>query len=411
MKYVSCMQLVLEYYCEFLKHFKSIQQESNFLLKNNQFTLLWMVIHFFFPEPVVLICGAKNVGKSMILKFITNYILSGHREEGVTYIDCDPGQSEVSAPCTICSVHVTKPLLQPAHMNDPESLGPDKREILIGDTSPKFCLRRYSDAVESVFTDSLSWSSRCTVINTMGWVEGAGYSCLVDIMRTVQPTHVVYIQGSGRCIPINLSGEDVNHSTEGIITKAGSMNVHYSLKVMKSVALDRATDIYNPRVHRDLHILYELSKFLMNDDNSLKIQIPWKKIAIHICGEPVPKERFLHAINGQLVALCHIMEHSLMTLSEDLPKLASISDTKWTFLAWGIVRGIDPVSQEVHILTALDHKVAEKQVNAILLPKIHLPIAVYTYFSQKGKCCYRIVFIVLQNSLLLLRYSMSSVCL
>ncbi|KAK3881830.1 hypothetical protein Pcinc_013762 [Petrolisthes cinctipes] len=337
-------------------------------------------------RPVIVICGAKDVGKSMFLKFITNYILTGQREAGVTYMDCDPGQSELSAPCTICSVRVTKPLLQPAHMNDPKSIGLDKKEILIGDTSPRFCLRRYGAAMETVFSDSRTWPSRCTVINTMGWIESAGYSCLVDILRTTQPTHVVYIKSRMRRIPIRLNQKDIDKSREGIITKAGSRGFHYSLKIIESISPEiGGKNILHPKVLRELHILYELSKFLMRkDDKSFIMQIPWKKIAIHICGEPVPKERLLQAINGQLVVLCHIMPHSFTTLSNDLPKLASISDTAWSFLAWGIIRGIDPITQELHVLTALDHKVAEKRVNAVLLPKIHLPIAVYRYFCPTG---------------------------
>lgn len=59
----------------------------------------------------VLLCGGKSVGKSTLLRFLINKLISQYSE--VVVIDLDPGQSEFTIPGCVAITHVRGPLLGP----------------------------------------------------------------------------------------------------------------------------------------------------------------------------------------------------------------------------------------------------------------------------------------------------------
>lgn len=68
-----------------------------------------------------MLCGGKGVGKSTMLRFLVNRLLSSGKEE-VLLIDFDPGQNEVTVPGCLSLSIIRKPLLGPnfTHLQNPE---------------------------------------------------------------------------------------------------------------------------------------------------------------------------------------------------------------------------------------------------------------------------------------------------
>lgn len=67
-----------------------------------------------------MLCGGKGVGKSTLLRFITNRLLSNGNDT-VVVMDFDPGQAELTIPGCVSLAVVKKPMLGPnfTHLENP----------------------------------------------------------------------------------------------------------------------------------------------------------------------------------------------------------------------------------------------------------------------------------------------------
>lgn len=161
----------------------------------------------------VLICGAKNVGKSTFAKYLCNQMLSNSVNK-VAFLDCDVGQPELSAPGILSLTILSKPLLLPpyAHMicdstfarNMAESYAAAKDHysaIFYGSTTPKTNPVSYTNAVKELMKSYDDLNRNATentplIINTDGWIKGMGYELLSSLINTVEPDHIVQILGA-----------------------------------------------------------------------------------------------------------------------------------------------------------------------------------------------------------------------
>jgi polynucleotide 5'-kinase involved in rRNA processing len=70
-------------------------------------------------QPVIVLCGATNSGKSTFGRYIVNRLLQSY--ETIAYLDCDIGQPELT-PAGLVSLHLlSEPLFGPSftHLRDP----------------------------------------------------------------------------------------------------------------------------------------------------------------------------------------------------------------------------------------------------------------------------------------------------
>ena len=150
----------------------------------------------------ILVCGAKNTGKSTLGRYVVNRLLSYHyvskscrapsrtrSESGierVAYMDTDIGQTEFTPPgfVSIFILDNSEPMLGPAlpHWRKP------LLSYFIGDVTPRSFPEMYLAAVKNLLARytklKLEGHSRIPlVINTMGWVKGMGLDLLNQIMQ------------------------------------------------------------------------------------------------------------------------------------------------------------------------------------------------------------------------------------
>ncbi|XP_068203264.1 polynucleotide 5'-hydroxyl-kinase NOL9-like [Palaemon carinicauda] len=341
--------------------------------------------------PRVVLCGGKSVGKSTLFKYIVNGLLS-KKGTVVQCLDTDPGQSELSLPSCLSLTQVSEPLLGPAYTHYADPSSPHVKQIMVGDVSPQFGLQRYVKAMKDLFELSKKHPDRPLVVNTMGWTVGTGLELMLDLIRIVAPSHVLQIRGNAKTnFHVILNDFVVRDYLGGICTKPNDYDLHYNLTTVRSLSgRKNKGNSLTPKLLRELAVLLQLSDILIDfaenpsdqEDGSHLVIVPWPNVVLHVCGSKVPKERILHVLNGNLVALCKVDSSKVEFVARDLPKQLSDDLDFGQCLGWGVVRGIDPLTKSLHILTTVQPEVIGTKINAIVKPELYIPDLFYNFFTS-----------------------------
>lgn len=151
----------------------------------------------------VLVCGPKSSGKSTFSKILVNRLVTGRAaSRGVAVLDLDPGQPEYAPPGTLSLVHVTEPNLTPAftHIPSHSSFYRLKRCHSLASVSPasdmecclSIALSLYAEYRKTLFQENVP-----LVVNTPGWVLGAGLELLDEVISAMTPNEVIYMSEEG----------------------------------------------------------------------------------------------------------------------------------------------------------------------------------------------------------------------
>ena len=169
-----------------------------------------------------LVCGAKGVGKSTLLRYSINRILKKH--DTVAVIDCDVGQPEFTVPGMVSLHLISSPVLHPNYANIKEpilshyvgdiSTKSDPQAVVVAidklinryreccSQKSKSIRQEYSNAASNnIFAalnkddiDTIDTQSNIPlVVNTDGWIRYTGAEILSNIVKTLNPTHVLHI--------------------------------------------------------------------------------------------------------------------------------------------------------------------------------------------------------------------------
>lgn len=185
----------------------------------------------------VLICGAKGCGKSTMLRYATNRMLSEQMEvesdsAAVAVLDLDCGQPELSVPGLITLSLVSKPLLSdpPMHMvcsgetdsEDSNIVGQQESAYFFGDITSKadpdkyiemanLLLQRYNRLKTERIENGKGQLP--LLINTDGWVKGFGYEILCAIIEAANPGNIIQMLGSTKTKSFDLPSQNTGADT------------------------------------------------------------------------------------------------------------------------------------------------------------------------------------------------------
>lgn len=111
-------------------------------------------------------------------------------------VDCDPGQVEFTPPGLISSIKLVEPVLSPPFVNCLRFHKSVVMSCSIGGVSPGENPDIYLINFLHLWKSFLAQveSPAPILFNTMGWTQGIGVHLLVDIIRIVQPTHLIEIK-------------------------------------------------------------------------------------------------------------------------------------------------------------------------------------------------------------------------
>jgi len=100
-------------------------------------------------SPRSIVCGAKGVGKSTLLRHMVNSYLSAPEHVSVVaVIDCDVGQPEFGVPGMMSLHIVNAPVCSPPHLHMREF--PAELSFFLGEISTKHCPERFSAALRQL---------------------------------------------------------------------------------------------------------------------------------------------------------------------------------------------------------------------------------------------------------------------
>lgn len=141
---------------------------------------------------IIIIIGNKNTGKSTFSKLLLNsFILKNQK---VSYLDIDPGQSEFSTPG--CLSLTTSPRLS-LGLNVPSSSANDSINQFFGFNSPSQQPSEYISIINNLFNHFINnVPGGSLIINTPGWIKGFGKEMLIEFTQLVSPDHLILLSNS-----------------------------------------------------------------------------------------------------------------------------------------------------------------------------------------------------------------------
>lgn len=363
----------------------------------------------------ILVCGGKGVGKSTMVRYLINRLLSQEGMNKIALLDCDAGQPEFSAPGMLSLTIVTKPIFSPPHTHiicgreDKYTIECEhEMASFYGFTTSKINPVRYVESVRSLLQRYETMCSQMDekiplVINTDGWVKGMGYEILSSVIDSVNPDHIVQIIGSTKAKFFDLTPHSSNdrtiHVTETASGKMFDPNIpspaisrNTSLASFDSIPESAATSLWQieslaPMASSLTRNLRFCTYFLGGYDSFLKtgatfgtggitdesyaialnlaslkpFVVPYDALNTFNLDENgdekiVGEEEYHDILNGSIIGLCG----------------DSASGIRECY-GYAIVRSIDVAYRFLYIITPIKQSVLQANVTSIISCQIQLP--------------------------------------
>lgn len=143
--------------------------------------------------PRVALVGPTDVGKSSLSKIMCNYAV--RKGWNPLFVDLDLGQGGITCPATVGAVPIDRPI-------DVADGLPLEMPLVYfhGDASPgnnpdlyKFLVERVGGMLDARHGSNPAARASGVVVNTMGWVDGAGYKLLLHALDALKITDVLVV--------------------------------------------------------------------------------------------------------------------------------------------------------------------------------------------------------------------------
>lgn len=338
---------------------------------------------------IILVCGAKNVGKSTFIRVLINTLLN--HTGSVEYLEGDLGQTEFTPAGCLSLTTVREPLLGPpfTHQRPPDHM------IYYGQSSCESDLERYLDVLKSLWHRRPQSGESPLIINTMGWVKGFGFQLLVDMLRFFPVTHVVQLGHGGTHQCSSLTPEFLR-TAQGFQTRPPAQTalsefteshaplrtyVHLPIQSeFEGVGTQGKAKHQRSNELRELSLLAYLSQLQSPDPGPVRplhsltpYQVPQSAVSLGVLHCEVMPSHMFYAANASLVALCCVGEK---VTSRGGPVLLP-QGPLCPCVGFGVLRGVDMVRGLYYLLTPVDPTVL-RSVNCLLLGAISLPSCIVT---------------------------------
>ena len=392
-------------------------------------------------SPAIMVCGPKGAGKSTFCRILANALLQkppgkGGRdrpdEECMCFLDLDPGQPEYSPPGELSLLQLQSWNLGPPFSHP--TCGPNRplRTHHFGHTSPKEDPKNYHACALDLFAHyrlmARQHRSCSLIINSAGWIQGNGLELLSDLIHGMDLTDVIYLSTSGP--------EEIFDTLAQATNRATNMTFHQ---------LDSQSIDFMARPAADFRMMQTLSYFHMSEREECHEDIRWDPrplthiapLVIHYAG---PEQAILgitilgdapnvgisgtvldDTLNGSLVGVVAldqstgpiIREHnnvetidhntnmtdpapatsnhtSILRTATDLPYLSpSSTHTKSLLsphhsssLGQALIRGIDPTTKTLHLLTPIPISTLQLHSPNIILVRGTLDTPTWAYGEE-----------------------------
>lgn len=322
--------------------------------------------------------GGKGVGKSTMLKYMTNRLIQ-ELQVPVIWIDFDPGQAELTLPgCLSCTI-----LGQPNALQGPNFSHLNQEVILniyLGSVNVSDMSQRYMKSVEHVIrclNSNPDWKKLPWIVNTMGFNRGLGIALLKKTLTLVKPTTCVEIKS-------RFAKKNYECSIQDFCSQYLPVCNYMSFEAMPENSSVEMTSqdnwgIPEPFKLRDIVILSYLEQSSVMSFNSFNVNLDNICYQLLQCSRPPLAPELV--LNTALVSLGKVNSPKKGLISNDI-----IVES----LGFGVVCGIDKELNLLYLKTALKEDQL-KQINCLTAGSIFLPPGIFQtqkvapYVQEKSK--------------------------
>lgn len=145
----------------------------------------------------IMVIGNKNSGKSTLTKLLLTSFLNEVSDQSVNVIDLDPGQPEFSQ-IDCVSLNKFRTLENLILGSNQLSLSNSEFSLnhFIGFNSSKDQPKRYVELagkLMDLYNKEGLLQNESLLINTPGWLKGFGLEIMKELIDTIKPTHLIYL--------------------------------------------------------------------------------------------------------------------------------------------------------------------------------------------------------------------------
>ncbi|KAJ8905090.1 hypothetical protein NDN08_001601 [Rhodosorus marinus] len=306
----------------------------------------------------IIIVGSRGGGKSTLARCLGNYVVEQFGK--ALYLETDLGQPDKAPPGMLSLLE-----LRGVEYGSPmspldESSAAVVKSLFIGLTSPSGDPDAYSAASVTLARYArTSAQGTPLIVNTHGWFKGMGLDFVSSIVKSVDPTIVVYMERNQNPVGSSEMPEklvkDLNQDTCTVLRVTSAKTSHPD-RSGRHLREDRIASYFGKE--------------------SPTYCVPYKSVKTFFIDAEVPESQKFVALNGSLVALCQ------SDPAEPRPQI-------WPCLGLGIVRAVSPEDEMLFICASISADLL-RSVDALVLSRfIQIPTATMQRYGEQGKLPYQ----------------------
>ncbi|KAK3698303.1 Polynucleotide 5'-hydroxyl-kinase grc3 [Vermiconidia calcicola] len=146
-------------------------------------------------KPRIMAVGAKSSGKSTFNRVMCNHLYSWTQAKKCLYLDLDPGQPEFGPPGRLSLVEVAAPVLSPPFAH-PASTRSRSFRMVRSHTIAATTFRDDSEHYKACALDLARYVDKQypLIVNSCGWVSGLGAAMLTDLAHDLSISDIVVLE-------------------------------------------------------------------------------------------------------------------------------------------------------------------------------------------------------------------------
>lgn len=368
-------------------------------------------------ESIIIFCGAKNNGKSALVRNLINRYLHHEKiqdgENGdidivdidndddiqdddagaelVYYVDFDPGQPEMTTPGVVSSHLISKTdvkLQSPTYLN----VGQHKTLMMssVGGINMSVNPRNYIENCRKVF-EAVKHHQRETngkqpiFVNTMGFIRNVGLAMLMDLIKLIRPTDLVILNVVGdpmRTIYADLTAPALTNTRASFYYETHEesrkkLNYRHHLYNLDFMFVDSSTIATKNRVALQLAYLSQMPEALYKPVMNITPRLlSFEDVSFYcVSSYPLKTEIVLELLHHSWVHLVRIRNntsgvHNVQSENDQIGTSIKIIDDvgENEMLGCGIVTNIDLSARTLSIATPLSQNELKSKVNCVIKP-------------------------------------------
>ncbi|KAM0798638.1 hypothetical protein BDR22DRAFT_858303 [Usnea florida] len=392
-------------------------------------------------SPAIIVCGPKGAGKSTFCRILANVLLQKPSDKGdrdtpdegcVCFLDLDPGQPEYSPPGELSLLQLQSWNLGPPFSHPTCGRNRPLRTHHFGHTSPKEDPKNYYACALDLFAHyrlmARQYRSCSLIINSAGWIQGNGLELLSGLIHGMDLTDVIYLSTSAPEEIFDTLAQATNRAANMTFHQLDSQSLDFMARPAADLRMMQTLSYFHMSEREGGHEDIQWDPRPLTHIAPLVVHYAGPEqaiLGITILGDAPNVERNIeplgavldNTLNGSLVGVVALdqgtgpvirehnnsepVDHSsnmadpgaetsdhmlILRTATELPYLYSSNRTKSLLsphqsfsLGQALIRGIDPKTKTIHLLTPIPISTLQSHSPNIVLVRGTLDTPTWAY--------------------------------